>query len=759
MGGKSGGGGTQISEYYLSIHMGICLGPVALTGIYVGEKAAWTGEALTEQTIAINQPNLHGGRKKEGGAVGEVHFKHGTNPGEGSMPENLALRLGRTSATCPAFNGIASLFFVGKVSEPTGGFLWSANSPYLKAVWARVRRRPDTFEAADGEATNYSDLGTEANPAHMIYECLTNTEWGMGTSPDGIDTASFQACAKTFSQEGFGLSMLWTQQSTIEAFVTEILDHVQATVFVNPLTGLITIKAIRDDYDADSLDVLDETNCRVTKFERKAWGETINEINITWTNPENEQEETVTMHDLANIEMQGGIVSETRNYYGIRSVELATRVAARDIRSAAAPLATFEIEANRNFWGVLPGGVIKLDWPEEGIQGLVLRILDVDYGRPGDSTIRLSTIEDIFGLPQSAYFTPGDSEWLGEAQEPTPLDDVEIMTLPTYFAVRVLSDYGAATLTYPETVCGVLGGSTNMDTRTFDLYGEQVNTLGEIVMVNLGTKPITARCTTLIDIDQEIETTISGTDLGLDSLSAGEPPQAGQFAILSSGPDSEREIALIASVSLDFSSVTLLRGVLDTVPKAWPAGTRVWFPNSLMTWGEKSIFSDEQEVEFQMTPTTSLGTLPLEESAVYTRTLSGRPNLPTRPGNVTINGTAFGKITLLDSSDIDVEWANRNRLTEDAQIVLWDDGDVTPEDGQTTKITVMTTGRAVLTEHTGLTGTSFALPYASLDAEDAVIIRVTAERDGLESLQGHEFRVNTTGGVGWGFDYGNDWGG
>jgi hypothetical protein len=444
MGGKSGGSGKmEVTDYYMSVHLGICLGPIdALTGIYIGEKTAWEGEATSEQTITLNIPDLFGGKKKEGGVSGAVHFMQGRPGGSGvSMLANLAARLGLTSDTCPAYAGLANIFFVGSVSNASGGFLWGSNSPYLKTVWARVRRRSNTFPAKAGEPSNYSNMGDNCNPAHMIYECLTNAEWGMGASPAAIDVGSFQDCAKTFYNEGFGLSMIWTRQTTIEAFIGEIIDHVQATLFLNQRTGLLTLKAIRGDYNPDLLDELNPDNCVITKSQRKVWGETINEINVTWTNPANEQEENVTQHDLANIEMQGAVVSDSRNYYAIRSAELAMKVAVRDIRSAAAPLASFEIECDRTVFGIIPGSVRRLVYPEYDIENVVIRINNIDYGRPGDSTIRISAIEDIFSLSQSAYTTPDGTGWTDGSSVPVPLDYVQALTLPAYFATRVIAQY------------------------------------------------------------------------------------------------------------------------------------------------------------------------------------------------------------------------------------------------------------------------------------------------------------------------------
>lgn len=757
MGGKSKGSSkVEINDYYMSMHLGVCLGKVdALLAIIIGEKVAWTGEVTTSSSFSISKPDLFGGIKKEGGVVGTCYFMPGSPASESpTAPTDLATRLGRTPATCPAFSGLCNLFLYDGGSS--GGFLWGSNSPYIRSVWAKVRRRPSTFGAKAGEPSNYANMGSEANPAHMIYECLTNTAWGMGASTDIINTVSFQDAAKTLYQEGFGLSMIWTQQATIESFIQEIIDHILATLYVNPQTGLLEIKLIRDDYDIDLLPELNPDNCKITKFERKIWGETINEINVTWTNPENEQEETVTMHDLANIEMQGGIVSDTRNYYGIRSRDLASKVAARDIRTAAAPLASFDIEVNRTVRGLLPGGVVKLVYPELGIDGLVLRLNTVDYGRPGESMVKITSIEDIFGLPQSAYTVPSDTNWESEAQEPTDLDYSLIMTIPAYFSAQVASQLSLGTLEYPEVLAGLLGATNNRDTRSYELYGELVQPNGSLAFQGLGTKPLISRTTLNKAIKAEGQTILTGDEIGMPELTSGLLPVESGFVVIGDTDESEIEIALISTMSSDYESFTLERGVLDTVPRRWPVGTPIWFLDAGLAWGDGTIFSEGSVAKFKTLPSTSLGQLPIGGAAERTQTLTDRPYCPLRPGDVKINGNSWGPVFQTSTADFTVTWARRNRLTEDTQVVLWGDGDVSPEAGQTTKIVVMDMDRTVLTTHSGITGTSFTLPYASLDGERVAIVRVTSERDGFESIQGHEILISN--GTGYGTNYGNNYG-
>lgn len=105
---------TEVTEYYMSIHQGICGGGEldAIMEIQIGEKIAWSGEVTQETAIQVNAPELFGGVKKEGGAIGIAYYLPG---GENQvMPTALAARFGLTSQTCPGFRGFPSIFFVGQ---------------------------------------------------------------------------------------------------------------------------------------------------------------------------------------------------------------------------------------------------------------------------------------------------------------------------------------------------------------------------------------------------------------------------------------------------------------------------------------------------------------------------------------------------------------------------------------------------------------------------------------------------------------------
>ena len=71
-----------------------------------------------------------------------------------------------------------------------------------RSDWERVRRNL----AQDPQALEDNrQIGEGMNPAHIIYQVLTDPDWGYGAAPsDIIDEPSFLKAAQTLHAEGFG---------------------------------------------------------------------------------------------------------------------------------------------------------------------------------------------------------------------------------------------------------------------------------------------------------------------------------------------------------------------------------------------------------------------------------------------------------------------------------------------------------------------------------------------------------------------------
>lgn len=965
---------TTISQYYLSFHLGVCLGVVDyISEVFFGDKSIFRGKVSSNRLLTINKPDLFGGEKREGGAVGTIEVLLGDSAQKLSSTAAGKLKVdgvGLTADTAPGFRGMLSLFFRGAVGSKQAGFYVGANSPYLKDVKVRATRIPKSWypekaaiggadvsgrkavyilfqnpkisvsdtsqadtaaamkkgfdeyftdlneyieagglvdhdlvrfysggvipmestpattesitsmkalvnntllfahtedvdvegpldhavnwfstrhgdeytdkvlifigvgnvpiaEGTDSEASyglrlkarvdtlttwgvkvhgiavtrpgnvaaknidNTSvdpgadgNLGAQlirkddfssianlsakyyeipeddindtsnyinSNPAHIILECLTNDDWGMGHSITVLDQDKFAACADVLHDEGFGLSLIWTKQMKIEDFVNEILDHINGVLYLDPATGLICLRLLRASDTADLTTKLQLTpeNCSLSNIQRRGFGELVNEIVVTWTNPATEKEETVTAQDLAGITIQGGVVSSSRNYYGVRTQAMAYELATRDLTACASPVISCDAITTRAAWSVVPGDIVVLSgFTDLGIDQFAVRVLKVDYGRPGAPEIKLSLLEDVYSRGRFATPAAAGTYWTRTTPQPRPADFVYILTLPFYMVAHE-SDQ-ANSLAYPSVYAGVLAATNTDGVIGFTLSGVNIDAAGTESWGDLGDRDMVTRATLATAMTKAV-TSFMPT---LTGQTVGDGPQSGGFAIIGL-VESTQEVCLIRD---NGGALELVRGALDTVPQAWPAGTPIWFVK------DEAIYDTEQRaagesISFKVRPTTSSGTLLDARAPLSTSTLTERPHLPNRPGNVRVNGSAFNDVDLRNTgaTSLTVTWSNRNRLMEDSTILLWNATNVTPESGQTAVIEVCTDSGVVLGTIPDLTGTSHSVLLEDYQDAATLVIKVWAERAGLRSLQAHSVRVLLK--LGYGYQYGMNYGG
>lgn len=728
----------EIAKYFLSGWWAICEGPIdKIFKIIINEKVAWEGNRSTSGSyIAINKQELFGGAKREGGLLGSVTFYRGTGTQSLVDDDKAALARSGIVGPYPSHRGIASLFFRGAPSlGGNRGFYWRANYPAVPTIKVEAQRAPKGLNSDFAMIPDLADPTEirQANPIHIAFEVMTDPSLGIGMPEEAIDVEHWNAVAETVYDERIGISLLWTDQMDGEGFVNKVLSYVNALRFVNPLTGLEDIKLIRGDYSTTGLFEINPNNANLSGFQRKMWGDTINEIIVTWTNPKNEKTESVSAQDLANITMQGGIVSQTTEYPGVRWVSLAKRLAMRDLRLASNPLASCKAVIDRSAWGIVPGDVVKVTWPEHGMTEVLMRVMDADYGETGDSAITVSLIEDVFGLDAGAYYDAPESGWIDEDIEPRPIQHSAVLTLPYYMLARRVPSF--ARLNDPQVRVAVLGADSSVNISQFRIAYQTADAGGSSIWVGAETRSLLSYSLVEApfaygDIDLYITTPTLGHGVEINTV------------VMIGEDEATQEMCLVTAIGSNF--VTLKRGMMDTTPKAWAIDTPVWFINNDADIVDDVIRVGDQPITYRLRTITSLGTLDISDAPDLDATLTRRPWLPLRPANCKVNSTASGPVSAIGASSLSLTWANRNRLYEDSVLINWTAGNVTPEAGQTTTITVYNAaGTTVLYSVDGLTGTSYTLSTSAFSSASSVRIKFTSKNaDGDESLQGHIITVN-----------------
>jgi hypothetical protein len=692
-------------RYYMGIHFGLAHGPVdQVQQIQVGEREAWSGTVTGNSAISINKPELFGGEKAEGGVVGTLDIAMGGTAQAAN--DYLVSNLGSPT---PAFRGILAGIW-------RGGMV-SAMNPYIKPWSFKVKRILQGWSGGTAWYSTKAEISGDMNPAHIIYQCLTDPVWGMGYAAGSIDETTFASAADALFTEGFGLSLTWSQQSTIESFMKIVLDHVGGILYVDPSTGKFALKLIRADYVKSSLPLYGPSNLlAATDYQRQAWGETVNEITVIFKDRATFKDSSVTVQDLANITTQGGVVSQSKQYPGVSNGALARRLAMRDLLAVATPLSRVKLTANRSAWSVIPGGVIRLTWPAFGIADVVFRVLEVNRGTLQDGTITIECVEDVFGLPTNTYVGGQGGLWTSPNTEPAVATNRKIVEAPYWDLARTFSaadlDYLDATDCYLETLAvRPSGDSINYDIQT---------RVGSAAFTSTGTGDFVPSATLVGDIGPTTTslTIAGGVDLDLVAT--------GKYIVI------DDEYMALLTINASTGVITVARGVLDTVPVAHSNAARIWFAEDFQGV-DRTERAVGESVNIKLLPRTGLGTLALATAPTDTLTMARRQNRPYPPGNFKINGTAYP--ATVSGPTLTITWSHRSRLLQTATLNTQAEGNIGPEAGTTYTVRIYNQANTLLQSTTGITGTTHTYTLPTSPAPTAVRVEVESVRDTIVSHQ------------------------
>lgn len=372
-------------QYYVSIQMGICLGPVALRKVWIGDELAWSGNQTTDGTVNLSVKGCKG--------VFEFYT--------GSKTQAVNTYLATQQSPCPAYRGMSYGVF-------KNGYV--GTSPDVKAFSFEVSRLPSGLGSTNPIVNTY-----DANPMEMAYEVLTSTAFGYGYPSSDIDTTEFKSVADTLYTEGNGMSLSLQAQREAKSLLTEIEKQIDGRFRIDPTTGKWRIVLARDGYSIGSLRAANNGNIKeVRDFSRAAWEETFNHVRIQYKRRGNKYTQGYApAQDGANMRIQNRTVPVTWTYEGVKDDTLANKIAWRELRTHSYPLAKARLVMDRTFWDAYVGEVIRFSYSSGAldITDLPMRITRIDTGNKDNPEIVVDCVQDVFAWKAASFADPDTTNW------------------------------------------------------------------------------------------------------------------------------------------------------------------------------------------------------------------------------------------------------------------------------------------------------------------------------------------------------------
>ena len=175
----------KVTTYSVGMHLVLCNSPIdSITRVDVKEKVLISTPITTTTDVTVDASELLGGLSREGGIKGVMSFLFGY-PSQAVNPY-----LSSVLGNIPAYRGVVSVIL---------NHVYIGTSYYLN-TWRFLCTRVNQREKGAAQwqsayASPYSPYSVLINAVHVIRECLTDTEWGLGIAEYNISEDSFLAAA------------------------------------------------------------------------------------------------------------------------------------------------------------------------------------------------------------------------------------------------------------------------------------------------------------------------------------------------------------------------------------------------------------------------------------------------------------------------------------------------------------------------------------------------------------------------------------
>ena len=368
------------------------------------------------------------------------------------------------------------------------------------------------------------------------------------------------------------------------------------------------------------------------------------------------------MQDLAAVEAEGAVVSQTVQFPGIDNATIAARIGSREIAQYSTPLAKVQFDCNRDGWNVSPGDIIKYKNDGLGITELIVRVFSVNYGTLLNGDITIDGTQDIFTLPQASYLAGQETNWVEPVQLPVPSPATALFELPYYEIVTNFSDGDQSTFDSFTSFLQVLATAPASASASYQLWLSSTSSIPDFAFDIDGAYTATVEIVPALAIPtSETNETVSfanGKGLFFDI-------ELGSYAYI------DDEVVEIVAMDVGVGTVTIKRAVMDSTPQPHSASSILYFVEGQDTQGTLQYIGDPvtglggDTAYARVLTQTDIGVLAIGDSTELTIDFIGRQARPFPPAALKIEGDFFPTVRLAPTGDTTtLTWHSRNRLLQ-----------------------------------------------------------------------------------------------
>jgi hypothetical protein len=566
------------------------------------------------------------------------------------------------------------------------------------------------------------------NPAHVLYESLTNGE--MGREPVGnVNDASFRAAADKLYAEGFGICPKWDPASeSLEDFQQRICRLIGGSMSRSLEDGQWYLDLARGDYAIEDLPILTDDDILDFKEQPSTFDSAVNSVSVRYFDPERKETIVTAPVRALGLVTSFGTIHQTYDYPEIPTADLATRVALRELLATTTPTRAFDLTNTRRPYAWRPDQYFRLQASKRGIADMVCLVGGKESGTLKSGAIKLKATQDIYSLPATSFVQVEPGVDPRPSQMPTAIALQRAIEAPYIDVAPAMTSAELAALPadagFAMAVAMPPAGDVDFTMMVDDGGGYAVGAHGEWC----------ASATVVASAGK------TDTALTIANGVRFERVTVGMGALW------DEEIVRVDAINAVAGTITVARGCADTVPPFvdHAAGSRLWFYEVGFAY-DTTEFTDGETVDVKLLSNTGSQQLSLGAATALPLTFNKRIARPYPPGKVQIGGVSWPASV---AGAFTVTWAHRDRGQQADQLVDTTASSIGPENTVRYGLRFEDASTAaVISERTDL-GDTEADVQLGASAPASVRMKLWAISDNGDSWQTHEHVFSFSGGSG-----------
>lgn len=270
-------------------------------------------------------------------------------------------------------------------------------------------------------------IGTSVNPASVIYDLLTNVQYGLKIAVTNIDVASFNTIADILFASSTGISLL-VNYSEARRTIDKICSTVGISLIVN-IDHKFELRKCQPIDGSSFVTTLLDAHFKTFTITMQTFEDTFNIVIATYTDHDQAKTKSISLSNEGNIALTGSRRKQTFDLSFFTDKDIATKRLFDILNTVSYPVSTIDCTVSEEFYWLEPGDVVRVKHTESNIDQ-PYRVITIYEPTYETNDLRLFLEEVPYYASGSEIYSAGTSE--GTVIDTGTGESSENLTFPAF---------------------------------------------------------------------------------------------------------------------------------------------------------------------------------------------------------------------------------------------------------------------------------------------------------------------------------------